>query len=129
MYSNRVWNRICMGKAISMEALMIVLFLLCLLLAWAALIYRKREKKLKISILQMLEEASSGFVSGKDLMKLLFRKWKTGCGTIWKTGKRLWSELNEIGSGCRARFLILLIRLFFRYQILFCIHSFGRKSE
>ena len=39
-----------MGKAISMEALMIVLFLLCLLLAWAALIYRKREKKLKISI-------------------------------------------------------------------------------
>ena len=45
-----------MGKAIGMEVLMVVLFLLCLLLACAALIYRKREKRLKISILQMLEE-------------------------------------------------------------------------
>ena len=98
MYSNRVWNRICMGKAISMEALMIVLFLLCLLLAWAALIYRKREKKLKISILQMLEEASSGSFQDKrfdetSVSEVENRMWME---RIERDRQRMQSQISDI---------------------------------
>lgn len=107
MYSNRVWNRICMGKAISMEALMIVLFLLCLLLAWAALIYRKREKKLKISILQMLEEASSGSFQDKrfdetSVSEVENRMWnylenrQTAMERIERDRQRMQSQISDI---------------------------------
>lgn len=107
MYSNRVWNRICMGKAISMEALMIVLFLLCLLLAWAALIYRKREKKLKISILQMLEEASSGLFQEKrfdetSVSEVENRMWnylenrQTAMERIERDRQRMQSQISDI---------------------------------
>ena len=107
MYSNRVWNRICMGKAISMEALMIVLFLLCLLLAWAALIYRKREKKLKISILQMLEEASSGSFQEKrfdetSVSEVENRMWnylenrQTAMERIERDRQRMQSQISDI---------------------------------
>ena len=107
MYSNRVWNRICMGKAISMEALMIVLFLLCLLLAWAALIYRKREKKLKISILQMLEEASSGSFQDKrfdetSVSEVENRLWnylenrQTAMERIERDRQRMQSQISDI---------------------------------
>ena len=107
MYSNRVWNRICMGKAISMEALMIVLFLLCLLLAWAALIYRKREKKLKISILQMLEEASSDLFQEKrfdetSVSEVENRMWnylenrQTAMERIERDRQRMQSQISDI---------------------------------
>lgn len=107
MYSNRVWNRICMGKAISMEALMIVLFLLCLLWAWAALIYRKREKKLKISILQMLEEASSGLFQDKrfdetSVSEVENRMWnylenrQTAMERIERDRQRMQSQISDI---------------------------------
>ena len=107
MYSNRVWNRICMGKAISMEALMIVLFLLCLLLACAALIYRKREKKLKISILQMLEEASSGSFQDKrfdetSVSEVENRMWnylenrQTAMERIERDRQRMQSQISDI---------------------------------
>ena len=107
MHSNRVWNRICMGKAISMEALMIVLFLLCLLLAWAALIYRKREKKLKISILQMLEEASSGSFQDKrfdetSVSEVENRMWnylenrQTAMERIERDRQRMQSQISDI---------------------------------
>lgn len=107
MYSNRVWNRICMGKAISMEALMIVLFLLCLLLAWAALIYRKREKKLKISILRMLEEASSGSFQEKrfdetSVSEVENRMWnylenrQTAMERIERDRQRMQSQISDI---------------------------------
>lgn len=107
MYSNRVWNRICMGKAISMEALMIVLFLLCLLLACAALIYRKREKKLKISILQMLEEASSGLFQEKrfdetSVSEVENRMWnylenrQTAMERIERDRQRMQSQISDI---------------------------------
>ena len=107
MHSNRVWNRICMGKAISMEALMIVLFLLCLLLAWAALIYRKREKKLKISILQMLEEASSGLFQEKrfdetSVSEVENRMWnylenrQTAMERIERDRQRMQSQISDI---------------------------------
>jgi len=107
VYSNRVWNRICMGKAISMEALMIVLFLLCLLLAWAALIYRKREKKLKISILQMLEEASSGSFQDKrfdetSVSEVENRMWnylenrQTAMERIERDRQRMQSQISDI---------------------------------
>ena len=107
MYSNRVWNRICMGKAISMEALMIVLFLLCLLLAWAALIYRKREKELKISILQMLEEASSGSFQDKrfdetSVSEVENRMWnylenrQTAMERIERDRQRMQSQISDI---------------------------------
>ena len=107
MYSDRVWNRICMGKAISMEALMIVLFLLCLLLAWAALIYRKREKKLKISILQMLEEASSGLFQEKrfdetSVSEVENRMWnylenrQTAMERIERDRQRMQSQISDI---------------------------------
>ena len=107
MYSDRVWNRICMGKAISMEALMIVLFLLCLLLAWAALIYRKREKKLKISILQMLEEASSGSFQEKrfdetSVSEVENRMWnylenrQTAMERIERDRQRMQSQISDI---------------------------------
>lgn len=107
MYSDRVWNRICMGKAISMEALMIVLFLLCLLLAWAALIYRKREKKLKISILQMLEEASSGSFQDKrfdetSVSEVENRMWnylenrQTAMERIERDRQRMQSQISDI---------------------------------
>ena len=107
MYPNRIWNRICMGKAISMEALMIVLFLLCLLLAWAALIYRKREKKLKISILQMLEEASSGSFQDKrfdetSVSEVENRMWnylenrQTAMERIERDRQRMQSQISDI---------------------------------
>ena len=107
MYSDRVWNRIFMGKAISMEALMIVLFLLCLLLAWAALIYRKREKKLKISILQMLEEASSGSFQDKrfdetSVSEVENRMWnylenrQTAMERIERDRQRMQSQISDI---------------------------------
>ena len=107
MYSDRVWNRICMGKAISMEALMIVLFLLCLLLACAALIYRKREKKLKISILQMLEEASSGLFQEKrfdetSVSEVENRMWnylenrQTAMERIERDRQRMQSQISDI---------------------------------
>lgn len=107
MYSNRVWNRICMGKAIGMEVLMVVLFLLCLLLAWAALIYRKREKKLKISILQMLEEASSGSFQDKrfdetSVSEVENRMWnylenrQTAMERIERDRQRMQSQISDI---------------------------------
>lgn len=96
-----------MGKAISMEALMIVLFLLCLLLAWAALIYRKREKKLKISILQMLEEASSGSFQDKrfdetSVSEVENRMWnylenrQTAMERIERDRQRMQSQISDI---------------------------------
>ena len=96
-----------MGKAISMEALMIVLFLLCLLLAWAALIYRKREKKLKISILQMLEEASSGLFQEKrfdetSVSEVENRMWnylenrQTAMERIERDRQRMQSQISDI---------------------------------
>ena len=107
MYSDRVWNRICMGKAIGMEVLMVVLFLLCLLLAWAALIYRKREKKLKISILQMLEEASSGSFQDKrfdetSVSEVENRMWnylenrQTAMERIERDRQRMQSQISDI---------------------------------
>ena len=107
MYSDRVWNRICMGKAIGMEVLMVVLFLLCLLLACAALIYRKREKKLKISILQMLEEASSGLFQEKrfdetSVSEVENRKWnylenrQTAMERIERDRQRMQSQISDI---------------------------------
>ena len=107
MYSNRVWNRICMGKAIGMEVLMVVLFLLCLLLACAALIYRKREKKLKISILQMLEEASSGLFQEKrfdetSVSEVENRMWnylenrQTAMERIERDRQRMQSQISDI---------------------------------
>ena len=107
MYSNRVWNRICMGKAIGMEVLMVVLFLLCLLLACAALIYRKREKKLKISILQMLEEASSGSFQDKrfdetSVSEVENRMWnylenrQTAMERIERDRQRMQSQISDI---------------------------------
>ena len=107
MYSDRVWNRICMGKAIGMEVLMVVLFLLCLLLACAALIYRKREKKLKISILQMLEEASSGLFQEKrfdetSVSEVENRMWnylenrQTAMERIERDRQRMQSQISDI---------------------------------
>ena len=107
MYSDRVWNRICMGKAIGMEVLMVVLFLLCLLLACAALIYRKREKKLKISILQMLEEASSGSFQDKrfdetSVSEVENRMWnylenrQTAMERIERDRQRMQSQISDI---------------------------------
>ena len=107
MYSDRVWNRICMGKAIGMEVLMVVLFLLCLLLACAALIYRKREKKLKISILQMLEEASSGSFQEKkfdetSVSEVENRMWnylenrQTAMERIERDRQRMQSQISDI---------------------------------
>ena len=107
MYSNRVWNRICMGKAIGMEVLMVVLFLLCLLLACAALIYRKREKKLKISILQMLEEASSDLFQEKrfdetSVSEVENRMWnylenrQTAMERIERDRQRMQSQISDI---------------------------------
>ena len=96
-----------MGKAISMEALMIVLFLLCLLLAWATLIYRKREKKLKISILQMLEEASSDLFQEKrfdetSVSEVENRMWnylenrQTAMERIERDRQRMQSQISDI---------------------------------
>lgn len=107
MYSDRVWNRICMGKAIGMEVLMVVLFLLCLLLACAALIYRKREKRLKISILQMLEEASSGLFQEKrfdetSVSEVENRMWnylenrQTAMERIERDRQRMQSQISDI---------------------------------
>ena len=107
MYSNRVWNRICMGKAIGMEVLMVVLFLLCLFLAYVALIYRKREKKLKISILQMLEEASSGSFQDKrfdetSVSEVENRMWnylenrQTAMERIERDRQRMQSQISDI---------------------------------
>ena len=107
MYSDRVWNRICMGKAIGMEVLMVVLFLLCLLLACAALIYRKREKKLKISILEMLEEASSGLFQEKrfdetSVSEVENRMWnylenrQTAMERIERDRQRMQSQISDI---------------------------------
>ena len=107
MYSDRVWNRICMGKAIGMEVLMVVLFLLCLLLACAALIYRKREKKLKISILQMLEEASSDSFQDKrfdetSVSEVENRMWNylenrhTAMERIERDRQRMQSQISDI---------------------------------
>ena len=107
MYSNRVWNRICMGKAIGMEVLMVVLFLLCLFLAYVALIYRKREKKLKISILQMLEEASSGLFQEKrfdetSVSEVENRMWnylenrQTAMERIERDRQRMQSQISDI---------------------------------
>ena len=107
MYSNRVWNRICMGKAIGMEVLMVVLFLLCLFLAYVALIYRKREKKLKISILQMLEEASSDLFQEKrfdetSVSEVENRMWnylenrQTAMERIERDRQRMQSQISDI---------------------------------
>ena len=107
MYSDRVWNRICMGKAIGMEVLMVVLFLLCLFLAYVALIYRKREKKLKISILQMLEEASSGLFQEKrfdetSVSEVENRMWnylenrQTAMERIERDRQRMQSQISDI---------------------------------
>lgn len=107
MYSNRVWNRICMGKAIGLEVLMVVLFLLCLFLAYVALIYRKREKKLKISILQMLEEASSDLFQEKrfdetSVSEVENRMWnylenrQTAMERIERDRQRMQSQISDI---------------------------------
>ena len=107
MYSDRVWNRICMGKAIGMEVLMVVLFLLCLFLAYVALIYRKREKKLKISILQMLEEASSDLFQEKrfdetSVSEVENRMWnylenrQTAMERIERDRQRMQSQISDI---------------------------------
>ena len=96
-----------MGKAIGMEVLMVVLFLLCLLLACAALIYRKREKKLKISILQMLEEASSGSFQDKrfdetSVSEVENRMWnylenrQTAMERIERDRQRMQSQISDI---------------------------------
>ena len=65
MYPNRIWDWICLGKTIVMDGLIVVLSLLCLLFAYCALTYRKREKKLEKDILRMLEDAADGSIHEK----------------------------------------------------------------